>query len=773
MKRAPLVALLFALGSSDARALVYSTFLGGSSGEPSYALCVDGSNGIAVTGSTSSDNFPTTQGVIDRGLGGRSDIFISRFSPDGTRLLFSTHLGGDEREVAYDIGLEADAGFAIVGYSLSDNFPTTNGAYDRQFNDGETASRDIVVAKINLEGNRLRFSTYVGGSETETGQALAVTEAGNVVFSGNTYSTDFPTTEGVVAPNHHGGNDRIDLFVASLNADGSELVYATYLGGSEQEEACEVILHGENVVVIGSTNSQDFQTTEGTLDGSPSYDTFITCLNSDASELVFGTYVGGGNNGDYGNAGCIDVEGNFVVSGRTECDDFPVSEGVFDNRYNGDYDMFVAKINEDGTERLYATYLGGSTVDMSFGICRDSESGVVIAGVSASNNYPVTDGSYDDSFGGVTDIVVTRLSHDGDELLYSTFVGGEYEDRIEDILPYKDNIVAMTGYTYGDDFPTTDNAYDRQFNGANDAVVIKVDVTPVEFVELQWIDVPPDTFDVYETDYIEFNVRGIGPEGRELRIIYMRNGLPNEAIFIDQGDGSGTFEWQTDYEDAGFYAPIFRLTDGRTSVDLRVFIIVRNVNRPPEFFHLADSLWVNEGELLESVVTATDPDGDLVELVFDPQLPAGWTFTDHGDGSGLFSWQPDFDEAGEYTANVYASDGQVGVDTTMIITVKDVILSAPGESAMPTEYFLADAFPNPFNSSTTIRFGLPVAGEVSLSVYYLSGKKVADLVGLGGPTYAAGWHEVVWEAGNVPAGVYLIEMQTAGGKLSKRVALIK
>lgn len=753
--------------------LVYSTFLGGSAGEVGFTICVDQNNGLVVAGITTSEDFPTTPGAIDRELEGRIDIFAARLSPDGSQLVFGTYLGGNERDYAWGICRDDEGGFVLTGYTLSEDFPTTQGAHDREFNDGESESRDVFVARINEGGNQLIYSTYFGGSSGESAEDISSDGNGGVIFGGYTYSTDLPTNEDAFAPEHRQGNDRVDAFITCLNEGGSEILYCTYLGGTEQEHVYEVIprVDGE-VVVVGPTNSPDFPTTEGTLEYSGGYESFITRINGDGTDLVFSSYLSGGSEGDYIYAGCADVEGNIVVSGMTGCDDFPMTEGAFDVEYNGNYDVFVEKLSDDGRERLYATYLGGGSGEYAYGICADAANGVVVTGLTGSDDFPTTGGAYDEEYNGETDLFVTRLSQNGDELIYSTFVGGSDEEQPKDIVYLKNNYVAVTGYTRSDDFPVTENAYDQEFNeGGVDAFVIKVDVSRQDVVELQWVDIPPDTIEVFETDFVDFNMRGVGPEGRNLRIIFIPDGLPEDAGFTDHGDGTGIFEWQTDYDDAGIYSPVFRLTDGQRSVEVEVIIHVHNVNRPPRFLHITDSLTVDEEQLINFLITGSDPDGDRLAIIAESEnLPDGWILDDHGDGSGFFTWRPGFDDAGEYQVVFYLTDFQIGVDTTTIITVNDASDIYDRETAIPDRYYLSDAFPNPFNSTARIWFGLPEAGEVSLSVWSLSGKKLATLVE---GQFVAGHHEAIWDASDIPVGVYLVDLTAEAGKWTRKVVVLK
>ncbi len=258
-------------------ALVYSTYLGGSAGGGEAHVAVDLDGNAYVSGATGSTNFPTTPGAFQTTLSGSNDVFVTKLNPTGSALVYSTYLGGSGFEVPRGAVVDSAGNVYVTGWTNSTDFPTTPGAF--QITSG--GDIDAFVTKLNPTGSALVYSTYLGGSGSEgsEGFLIAVDSADNAYVTGETTSTNFPTTPGAFQTTLSGSND---AFVTKLNPTGSALVYSTYLGGSsfEGSEGIAVDFAG-NAYVTGLTLSTDFPTTSGafqtTLNG-PS-DAFIARIS--------------------------------------------------------------------------------------------------------------------------------------------------------------------------------------------------------------------------------------------------------------------------------------------------------------------------------------------------------------------------------------------------------------------------------------------------------------------------------------------------------------
>jgi hypothetical protein len=209
-------------------ALVYSTYLGGSSGDDGKGIAVDAGGNAYVTGVTQSTNFPTTLGAFQTTFGGDVDAFVTKLNPTGSALVYSTYLGGSSFENGYGIAVDS-VGSYVTGETCSSNFPATIGAFQTAL----LGSCDAFVTKLNAAGNGLIYSTYLGGSSSETAYGIAVDSVGSAYVTGTTCSNNFPTTTGAFQTARPGV---CPAFVTKLNSAGSALSYSTYLGGTCQDQ---------------------------------------------------------------------------------------------------------------------------------------------------------------------------------------------------------------------------------------------------------------------------------------------------------------------------------------------------------------------------------------------------------------------------------------------------------------------------------------------------------------------------------------------------------
>lgn len=277
--------------------LLYGTFLGGGNYEIGYAFVVDGVGSAYVTGYTYSSDFPTTPGAFDRSHNGESDTFVAKLNPAGSGLAYATFLGGSRDDWGYAIAVGGAGSAYVTGYTSSNDFPTTPGAFDRSHNGGF----DAFVTKLNPTGSELTYATFLGGSCDDVVHAIVVSEAGSAYATGLTCSSDFPTTAGAFDRTYNGN---YDVFVTKLETDGSALLASTYLGGANYDSGHNLAVRQGDIYVVGGSGG-GFPTTSGAFDTTPNgcsddypwCDAFMTRLSPDASHMTFSTYLGG-NLGD-------------------------------------------------------------------------------------------------------------------------------------------------------------------------------------------------------------------------------------------------------------------------------------------------------------------------------------------------------------------------------------------------------------------------------------------------------------------------------------------
>jgi hypothetical protein len=335
--------------------LVYSRCLGGSGQDSGNAIAVK--NEMAyVTGSTSSSDFPTTVGAFDRTHNGKFDAFVAKFDSLGANVIFSTYLGGstggllrgDDEGKGIAVGSGGDNSVYVTGYTSSDDFPTTPGTFQYEYNPplaGSTEYQDAFVTKLNPSGSALVYSTYLGGRGSDYGYAIAVDAGGAAYVAGSTQSECFPMTAGAFDTTYEPGGP--DAFVTKLNPTGTALVYSTYLGGTNSDSAYGIAISSAGMTyVTGVTASSDFPITPNALQlvNKGGGDAFVTQLEANG-KMRFSTFLGGSMS-DAGSAIAVTADGVGVyVTGSTQSNiNFPITPGVFQPTIGGLADAFVTKI---------------------------------------------------------------------------------------------------------------------------------------------------------------------------------------------------------------------------------------------------------------------------------------------------------------------------------------------------------------------------------------------------------------------------------------------
>ncbi|HUX09060.1 MAG TPA: SBBP repeat-containing protein, partial [Terriglobia bacterium] len=395
--------------------LSYSTYLGGADYNYATGIAVDSSGDTYVTGYTSSIDFPVSGGVQGTFAGGSCDTevntapcfdaFISKLNPQGTGLVYSTYLGGSGDDRGVRVAVDASGQAYVAGFTDSLDFPTANPLQGANGGGacGTTAypapCYDAFVAKLSASGSSLVYSTYLGGTGDDFTSGIAADSNGNAYVSGLTAGPNFPVTYGSFQTGYGGGP--FDGFVAKINPTGSALVYSTYLGGSQEDHASDIVLDSSgDAFLTGQTNSANFPVHGGfqpqytaascgsALSNFPCFESFVAKLNPAGSALVYSSFLGG-TAGSYGSSIALDASGAAYVTGWTTSSDFPVTQGAFDTTWGGSNEVFVAKIAPAGDAINYATYLGSINPDQANAIAVDSSGNAYVAGFAYGAKFPV------------------------------------------------------------------------------------------------------------------------------------------------------------------------------------------------------------------------------------------------------------------------------------------------------------------------------------------------------------------------------------------------
>ncbi|MBN1607608.1 MAG: SBBP repeat-containing protein, partial [Polyangiaceae bacterium] len=466
----------------DPAVLVYCGYIGGSDSDSGTDIAVDTAGNAYVTGYTSStaQTFPATVGP-DLTHSGLYDIFVAKLDAAGTALVYCGYIGGSGDDIGSSIAVDAAGSTYITGRTTSteQTLPVTVGP-DLTYNGGTT---DAFVAKVNAAGTGLVYCGYVGGSNDDPAFAIAVDLPGNAYITGRTASTEqtFPVT---VGPDLTFNGGTYDTFVAKIDSTGSTIVYCGYIGGiaTDSGHGIAVDTFG-SAYIVGSTGSteQTFPVAVGPdLTYNGTNDGFVAKVNAAGTGLAYCGYVGGSGE-DYGSGDiAVDVAGNAYIAGRTSSIDLPVAVGP-DRTYNGGMDVFVAKINSDGSTVVYCGYIGGSALDSSCSIAVDTGGSAYVMGYTGSTepSFPVTAGPDLTHNGGNTDVFVTKVNPQGTALDYCGYIGGSGSEFGNGVAVDAAGNAYVMGYTGSTEqtFPVTAGPKLTYNGGAYDAFVAKVSAT--------------------------------------------------------------------------------------------------------------------------------------------------------------------------------------------------------------------------------------------------------------------------------------------------------
>ncbi|MEZ4648277.1 MAG: FlgD immunoglobulin-like domain containing protein [Candidatus Eisenbacteria bacterium] len=577
------------------------------------------------------------------------------------------------------------------------------------------------------EISRLLYSTYLGGWDNDRAHALLIDSESLPVLAGYTRSSNFPATPGSYDTSHNGD---YDCHVCKFNGNGSELLWATFLGGSLEDRVFAI--HQDeagDLVISGHTYSANFPATTGAFDrtlGGPR-DAYAAKLNSTGSVLYWCTYLGG-DNYDRSWDMNLDSEGRPILSGDTQSQDFPTTPDSFQpfpTPGSSFSEGFSTKLRADGSGLVWSTYLGGSGLDGVKFMDMGDDDAPVLCGSTTSSDFPSTLGAYDETWNGIYDVFVTKLSSDGRSLVYSTFLGGTGSDFGEVIVAVPSGDVILTGSTQSTNFPTTDHAFDRTHNGLRDAFVARLSAA-----------------------------------GDSLRFSTYVGGSGDDEPWALTVDGQGS----------PYFSGYVQSVDFPTTNDAF------------DFTH---------NGLQDANLTKLDPSGS--SLVYSTyfggvDLDGGWELVMHPSGHPVLTGptaSPDFpttsgayDQTHNGGRDVFLAEFEIR-DPTGIPEIPEPPPGSQDTRASRDDIFLSVA-PNPFFETVDVRFSLPTTRAIDARIIDASGRLVAPLFR---GDLASGDHAVSWngrdERGRpAPAGVYWVRVrvgtaQTSEQTFEERIVLIR
>jgi PKD repeat protein len=409
------------------------------------------------------------------------DAFVVKMNPTGTSVLSATYIGGTNNDNGLGVAVNSLGQIYVTGTTTSTEFPILNALQG-----SNAGNQDAFLVKIAAGGNSIIFSTYLGGSGIDSGNAIAIDPSGNVYVCGSTTSTNFRTAFPLQAANAGG----TDAFVAKFTPDGGVLTYGTYLGGVGNDSANSIISDSSgNAYIAGSTASANFPLVasfQTQLNGAS--DAFVTKINAGGTILVYSTFLGGAGT-DFANGITVDSQSNCYVTGGTTSTDFPTqSPSVLpvQTLNGGMTDAFVTKFAQSGASLIFSTYFGGNNVDIGRSITVDARGAIYFVGSTASTTgFPLAPASntlQTGLAGGLTDGFIGKFNPTGVPAVYATYFGSVSTDEARAVAVDSNGNAYVTGYTEdgfsttfgafqtikGEDFPTRGEV---GFTGANQGTV--------------------------------------------------------------------------------------------------------------------------------------------------------------------------------------------------------------------------------------------------------------------------------------------------------------
>jgi RHS repeat-associated protein len=461
--------------------LSYSTYLGGSGADYGYAIAADGAGNAYVAGTTASTNFPGVVGTSNPN--GYTDAFVTKLNNAGgvvwsTYLGGTTGAPSNGYGIAADLAGNVYA----VGNSGATDFPVTASAYQRTnpgYVDGFVAS---LTAAGNALRYSTFFGPTSGPTSVKVAAVAVdpVQETAFITGSVGPTTTGFPTANGFQTSS---GGGTQDAFVAELAQSGSAVVYSSFLGGSGSDSGYGIALdNAGNAYVTGATTSTNFPTKNAyqTAPAGLTTAAFVTKVGvvGGVSTLTYSTYLSGGN--DQGNAVAVDKAGGAAfVTGWTQSTTFPTASPIYPT-LSGTQDAFVSELNFVGSTLtlVYSTYLGSGTT-AGAGVAVDAQDEAIVAGKTSSSSFPTAGGAFQTTYGGGTnDAFVTKLNGAGTTLVYSSFLGGNGDDEATGVALDAQGTAYLTGFTSSTNFPTANPSQLSNGGGTYDAFVSKVAAVP-------------------------------------------------------------------------------------------------------------------------------------------------------------------------------------------------------------------------------------------------------------------------------------------------------
>jgi hypothetical protein len=443
----------------------FSTLLGGQGEDGTGRVAIDSQGNIVLASKSPSTDFPIVN-AYQPTINGSDDGVIIKLSPDGQELLFSTFFGGSQDEYIYTVAVDSNDDIIVAGTTDSSNLPLKNAIKTTR----SASTREVFLAKFSSDGQELRFSTYICGTNTWVVD-LGVDSSDNIVLAGSTDIDELPATENTYQPNKNG---LTDVFVTKISPDGQSVFFSTFFGGDGSENIRSMTLDSVgNIVVSGYTDSEDLPQASNLCNKSSSiFDNYIGKLSADGQELLFSSYYGGTRQWGLTELN-VDQSDNILFVGETNSISFPLVNPYQSVYAGGETDGFVAKINGADYSISFSTFYGGRSYDGVLGVVEDNNSHLIITGSTQSNNLSTLN-PYQ-TYQGAHEAFICRMSETGQIDLFASYFGGSGSDySFGSALDASTNSIILYGHTSSNhNFPLVRPIQEEYKGGDFDMFVCK------------------------------------------------------------------------------------------------------------------------------------------------------------------------------------------------------------------------------------------------------------------------------------------------------------
>lgn len=449
--------------------VTYASYLGGAGAESVDGFVRAGDGSLLLSGGTTSSDL----GLGPGDTGSADDAFVVKLNAARDTLLYTTFFGGANQDVAQALAVAADGRALVGGFTFSEDFPVTVGAYDNS--KSTNTDPEAWVARLAPSTGAIEWATYLGAGEYgEEVNDIAVAADGSAWAVGSTSNSTFPATAGAYDPTHTGDGDS-DGFVMQLSADGSAITRSTFIGASGGDEVEAVAVASDGGVVIGGFTEAAAFPTVGAFDATRggTADAWVAKLDSTAATLVHSTYLGGSGGGVDERVRDLELDaaGRIVLTGTTTSNDFPTQGPVQATFGGGTTDGFVARMPAVGGSLDWSTYTGGASNDTPAALALDADGAPTVAGSTASADYPLASPNQT-SNAGANDGFITRFDAGGTARTYSTYLGTPANDFIGNVVLDGTNAI-VAGWTDSPLNVSTSGAHQPANAGAEDLFVVE------------------------------------------------------------------------------------------------------------------------------------------------------------------------------------------------------------------------------------------------------------------------------------------------------------